>query len=240
MEDSGIEQVFVVPFDREFSQLSPDEFVARILVKGLNARAVFVGDNFRFGNRQAGDTGKLRELGAKHGFSTEIVHGVSIRGRLVSSTEVRRLIQTGAVSIACRLLGRPYSLAGEVVSGHGIGSKRTVPTLNLKTTAEVLPANGVYITRTHDLERPRSWPSVTNVGYRPTFEGDELTIETYVLSALEDPPPIRIRVELLRRIRDEKKFESPEQLKAQIMKDVARAQAYHRRVEAVTKAADPV
>ena len=113
--------------------------------------------------------------------------------------------------------------------GHGVGSRQTVPTLNLSTPAEVLPATGVYVTRTQDLDG-RQWPSVTNVGYRPTFGGTELSIETFLLAPLEGDAPQRIRVEFLRRLRDEKKFESPEQLKAQILRDVRRAQAYFRRV----------
>ncbi len=129
------------------------------------------------------------------------------------------------------MLGRPYELEGEVVHGHGIGSTKTVPTLNLATAAEVLPKPGVFITRTRDLEDGRRWHSITNVGYRPTFgDNDRLSIETFLLDPLIGETPSRISVELLTRVRDEKKFESPEALKAQIMRDVARAQSYFRRV----------
>jgi riboflavin kinase/FMN adenylyltransferase len=130
------------------------------------------------------------------------------------------------------MLGRPYALEGEVVRGFGIGSKQTVPTLNLDTKAEVLPASGVYITRTRDLRDGREWPSITNAGFRPTFEGDRLTIETFLLAALEGSTPRHIRVEFLRWVRDERKFDNPESLKKQIMVDVGRAKAYFRRVEA--------
>jgi riboflavin kinase/FMN adenylyltransferase len=229
MQAEGIEQVVILPFDRELSLLGPEEFVRRILVESLGVKAVLVGDNFRFGNRAAGDAHLLMELGKSLGFVTEIVAGVRQRGRLVSSSEIRRLIQTGEVSLACRLLERPYALEGEVVAGHGIGSRQTVPTLNLRTDAQVLPATGVYITSTTDRDDGRQWPSVTNVGFRPTFGGQDLTIETYLLSALEGRSPHRIRVEFLRRLRPERKFESPEALKAQIGKDVNRALAYFRR-----------
>jgi riboflavin kinase/FMN adenylyltransferase len=101
--------------------------------------------------------------------------------------------------------------------------------LNLSTKSEVLPATGVYVTKTEALGGPR-WPSITNVGYRPTFGGNELSIETFLLAPLDGPPPERIRVEFLRRLRDEKKFESPDLLKAQILRDVRRAQTYFRRV----------
>jgi riboflavin kinase / FMN adenylyltransferase len=104
-----------------------------------------------------------------------------------------------------------------------------VPTLNLETQAEVLPAVGVYITRTTDVEDRRSWNSITNVGYRPTFDGEGLTIETFLLSPFSGETPKRIRLEFLRRVREERKFDSPEKLKEQILRDVSRANAYFRR-----------
>jgi riboflavin kinase/FMN adenylyltransferase len=153
---------------------------------------------------------------------------------MVSSSEIRRLILAGAVSTAARLLERPHALFGKVVRGRGIGSKQTVPTLNMATEAEVIPAPGVYITRTRDRDSRRAWDSITNVGYRPTFDGQSLSIETFLLSPFDGQTPARIRVEFLRRVRDERKFESPEALKTQIMKDVGRAQAYFRRCARVS------
>ncbi len=231
MKDAGIEQVFLIPFDREFAALGPEQFIEQVVLERLHARAVTVGDNFRFGHRHAGDTEMLRRLADQHGFLVDVVHGITLRGRMVSSTEVRRLVQTGSVSLACRLLGHPFSLEGDVVSGHGIGSRQTVPTLNLRWESDLLPANGVYVTRTSNFER--SWPSITNVGTRPTFNGSELTVETFLLSELAGAAPARIRVEFLHRIRDERRFPSPEELKAQIGSDVRRAQAYHRRTAAL-------
>jgi riboflavin kinase/FMN adenylyltransferase len=152
----------------------------------------------------------------------------------VSSSEIRRAVEGGKVALAGRLLGRPYATAGVVVPGHGVGSKQTVPTLNLRTHAQVLPATGVYITRTFDEESARRWNSITNVGYRPTFAdapgARELTIETFLLEPLEALAPEHIRVEYLRRVREERKFETPEALKAQILRDVGRAKTYFRRV----------
>jgi riboflavin kinase/FMN adenylyltransferase len=163
------------------------------------------------------------------GFEVHAIGKVEIRGRLVSSTEIRNLIQAGQVSRACRLLRRPYSVCGEVVSGLGIGSKQTVPTLNLETASEVLPARGVYISRTHEVGTGRNWESITNVGYRPTFGGDRLTIETYLLSEFDGNRPASIELDFLRRVRDERRFESAEELKTQILKDVASAKSYFRR-----------
>jgi riboflavin kinase/FMN adenylyltransferase len=237
MKNAGIQQVLVVPFNRPFSELGPEEFVRAALHDGMHARLVLVGDNFRFGHRQAGDADGLRTLGQRYGFDVEIVPRVRVRGRVVSSTAVRNLIETGGVSLAGRLLLRPFALEGTVVSGHGIGSKQTVPTLNLDTGAEVLPAKGVYVTRTHDLENGRVWPSITNVGTRPTFDGDRLTIETWLLAPLDGVSPTRIRVEFLTRVRDERRFESAEALKAQILRDAGRANTFHRRLARFTKSA---
>ena len=231
IEQEGIDEAFVVPFDENFAQLTPADFVKIVLVDGIGARAVLVGDNFRFGAKQAGNVQTLRSLGEQYGFFIEVVPSFFVRGRMASSTAVRESVLQGNVTQACRLLGRPYSIEGRIVSGFGIGSKQTVPTLNLQTEAEVLPADGVYITRTHDLERAsRVWPSITNVGMRPTFDGDKLTIETFLLSALDGETPHRICLEFLRRVREERRFESPEALKTQILKDVGRAQAYFRRL----------
>ncbi len=230
MREEGIEQVLILPFTRELAGFAPERFVREIVVERLDARAVLVGHNFRFGHEHAGDTRLLAELGRRHGFVVEAVDAVRMRGRVVSSSEVRRLVEEGNMALAARLLARPYALAGEVVSGQGIGSKQTVPTLNLATSAEVLPARGVYITRTTDPNDGRRWTSVTNIGTRPTFGGDSVTIETFLLAPLAGPSPRSIRVEFLKRLRAERRFEDAAALKRQILRDVARAQAYFRRV----------
>jgi riboflavin kinase / FMN adenylyltransferase len=233
MREEGIEQVLILPFTPELARLTPEEFARQLLVGRLGARAVLVGENFRFGHRQAGDTKVLTELGQKLGFDTEVIAPVRCRGRIASSSGIRKAIHAGRVALAARLLQRPYGLEGEVVAGHGIGAKQTVPTLNLATDAEVLPARGVYITRTCDLDTGRTWNSITNIGYRPTFgAAEQLSIETFLLDPLEGPSPRRIRVEFLCRVRDEHKFETPEALKAQILTDVRVAQNYFRRVKA--------
>src|SRR5262245_5191418 len=230
MEQEGIEQVLILPFTDEVAHLAPAQFVREVLMDALGARAVLVGSNFRFGHKHAGDTVLLRDLSTELGFRVEVIPAITFRRSVVSSSEIRRLVERGDVSRACRMLARPFALEGDVVHGHGVGAKQTVPTLNLSTRAEVLPANGVYITGTRDLGSGSSWQSVTNIGYRPTFGGTDLSIETFLLTHLEVEAPRHIRVEFLHRLRDEKKFDSPEQLKAQILRDVRRAQAYFRRV----------
>jgi riboflavin kinase/FMN adenylyltransferase len=231
MRQEGVQQVLILPFTNEVAQLSPEEFVEQILVRKLGARAVVVGENFRFGHKKEGDTRLLEALGDRFGFTTEVVPAVSCRGAAVSSSGLRHLVESGAVARAARFLTRPYSLEGQVVAGHGVGKQKTVPTLNLATQSEVLPQRGVYVTRTTDLEDNGSWESVTNIGYRPTFGGSQqLSIETFLLDPLAGEAPRLIRVEFLWRLRDERKFESPEALKAQILKDVGRARAYFRRL----------
>ncbi len=230
MREEGIEQVLILPFTRELAGFSPERFVREIVVDRLEARAVLVGDNFRFGHEHAGDTRLLAELGRRFGFQVEAVPAIRMRGRVVSSSEVRRLIEAGSVAVAARLLARPYALEGEVVSGQGIGSKQTVPTLNLAPAAEVMPARGVYVTRTTEARSGRDWTSVTNIGTRPTFGGDSVTVETFLLDPLEGASPRAIRVEFLRRLREERRFEDAAALKVQILRDVARAQGYFRRL----------
>ena len=231
IEEEGIQQVLIQPFTADLARLTPEEFAAKFLHDGLGVRIVVVGENFHFGCKQAGDTATLKELGSRFGFDLRLLPTVTWRGRRVSSGEVRKLVLAGDVSTAARLLQRPHAISGDIVKGHGIGSKQTVPTLNLQTGAQVIPAQGVYITRTIDLDSDRRWNSITNIGYRPTFGNDDaLSIETFLLDPLDGATPDRIRLEFLRRVREERKFESPEALKAQILRDVSRAKTFFRRV----------
>ncbi len=229
MAESGIRQALILPFDERVAALGPEEFVESIVRSVLGARAVFVGENFRFGHKQAGDTALLEKLGQRLGFEARAVPSVWLRGQMVSSTAIRNHILAGRVAAAARMLGRFYPLEGTVVSGHGVGKKMTVPTLNLHTHAQVLPANGVYVTITEDAVTGRRWPSASNIGYRPTFDGDRLSIETHLLDPLEGETPAEIRVEFTRRLRAERHFESPAALKEQILYDASRANAWHRR-----------
>jgi len=234
MGELGIEEVLMLPFTRGLSQLSPEQFAKTVLVDAMQVRAVLVGEDFRFGHQQAGDTNLLTELGAKYGFEVDPIDAVNVRGERVSSSLVREMTLAGRVNRACRLLGRPFALEGTVVKGYGIGHKQTVPTLNLRPSTEVWPADGVYVTRTCDLDsggtaKSRVWKSISNIGTRPTFDGQELTIETYLLEPLVCDAPPRIRVEFLWRVRDERKFATPAVLKEQILRDVDVAQKYFQR-----------
>ncbi len=230
-ENIGLDATVVLPFTSETACLTPAEFVRQVLVEKLGARSIVVGESFRFGYKQAGTLAVLTELGDL-GFETVGVRPVLVGGRAVSSTWVRELVLAGKVEQARRLLGRPFSLVGDVVSGHGIGSRKTVPTLNLAPEAGVRPARGVYVTLTCDRDSGKQWPSVTNVGSRPTFNGTEQTVETYLLEPLEGRPPSRIEPAFLHRLRDEKRFASAEELRRQILRDAESAKGYFRRLRA--------
>lgn len=217
----GLESAVVLPFTLELAKVSPTDFVDRILAGDLLVRAILVGENFRFGHKQAGDVTLLRELGRKGGFEVITLPPVVSHGEIVSSTVIRREIAEGRVTHAGRLLGRPFVLTGEVVSGTGTGHKFTVPTLNLSPEQELLPARGVYITRTLLDNETKSRRSVTNVGTRPTFNGSSLTVETHLLDAPPEFETRRIEIRFWKRLREEKKFKNPEELRTQIVRDIA-------------------
>jgi riboflavin kinase/FMN adenylyltransferase len=225
----GARQILVLPFTPEVARMTPEEFVRDVLVGPLRARAVFVGENFRFGARQAGNAATLRDLGAAFGFATHFLPPVIYRGEVVSSSAIRRHLISGNVDRAGRLLGRCFSVKRPVVHGHGIGSKQTVPTLNVKPApGQVLPL-GVFVTETIDTGDARRWPSITNCGVRPTFGGDELTVETYLIAPLEGETPQHIEVQFRHFVRPERAFPDAATLKEQILRDVAKARAYWRR-----------
>jgi riboflavin kinase/FMN adenylyltransferase len=226
----GLESAVVQPFTQELSQLSPEEFVEQILVNQLRVRAILVGENFHFGHKQAGTTRLLKELGARFGFEVIVVPPVIYHGEIVSSTVIRREISEGNVSHADRLLGRPFVLTGDVVSGAGIGHRFTVPTLNLNPEQELLPARGVYITRALLDGETKSRRSVTNIGLRPTFNGTSVTVETHLLDAPEAFETKRVEIRFWKRLREEKKFSSPAELKTQIAKDIASTQRFFARL----------
>jgi len=247
MEQSGIDRLLILPFTEELSRWSPEKFVEEVLSKTLGAVEVVVGENFHFGHGQAGTPQVMQELGRRYNFHTEIVPNMSLRKMTVSSSQIRSLLEAGKIPLANRLLGRPFSVRNVVQTGLGIGRTQTVPTLNLGQYTELLPAVGVYVTRVkvwstaqtelsgeNKTEAPspsRLLRSVTNVGRRPTFGERELGVETHLLEPWEGPPASRMEVSFLYRLRDERKFDSPGELKSQILKDVRRAENYFRRLE---------
>ena len=226
----GVNAAVVLPFSHELAKLSPREFVEKILVRDLYVRAVFIGENFRFGHKQAGDAQLLIRLAAERGFEVFVLPPVLYRDEVVSSTIIRREIACGDVAHAARLLGRPFVVSGNVVSGTGTGRRFTFPTLNLAAEQELLPARGVYVTRTLLEGETRTRRSVTNVGVRPTFNGSALSIETHILEPISEITRARIEVHFWKRLREETKFNNPEELRAQIARDIATANNFFTRL----------
>ncbi len=203
--------------------LSPQEFVKRVLSDELGARVVVVGENFRFGRGRAGDAGSLRELGEAHGISVVIVPSVIIAGAPVSSTRIRTFIREGKVEAAQRLLGRPPVISGRVVPGDRIGRKIGYPTANLEPPPDLIrPGTGIYLS--YAFRSGGEGPGLLYIGHRPTLSGNEMRFELHLFS----PPPGEItgetlEVHLLHRLRDDRAFPSLSALKDQIASDIATA-----------------
>jgi riboflavin kinase/FMN adenylyltransferase len=230
LEATGIDAVVLLPFSRDLSLMTPHQFAHEILKKRLHAHEVHEGYNFHFGRKAAGNIELLREFGLEMGFEVHDYSEMRLRGENVSSSHIRKLLSEGRVSRARHLLARPFSILSTAGRGRGYGAKYTVPTINLAHYEELVPKDGVYITRTRIGEE--CFDSVTNVGNRPTFGADSFAIETHLLNFHPIALSAETEVELhfLDRLRDEIKFPSVEALKEQIGRDVRKAQKYLRRL----------
>jgi riboflavin kinase/FMN adenylyltransferase len=224
----GIEQTIVLRFTREFAAVRAEQFLKDIVTERLHAREVYLGKGFAFGHKREGNIELLRRLGRELGFVAGEVPEVKLRGRRVSSSKIRELLSRGEVNLARRMLGRPYGVEARVEHGAERGHKLGFPTANLHPHNRVIPRNGVYVTAT--LIDGQWRRSVTNVGLRPTFaDAVEPSVETFVMNWDGDLYGDVVRVRFLYRIRDERKFNSIDELKTQISNDVARAQSYFER-----------
>jgi len=234
LSETGLDAVLLLPFTRDLSLMTPHQFAHEILKKHLRAREVHEGYNFHFGNKAAGNIQVLRELGREMGFEVRDYPEMRLRGERVSSTHIRHLLAEGRVSRARHLLGRPFSILSTPGRGRGYGAKYTVPTINLARYEELVPKDGVYITRVRigSGEKAECFDAVTNVGNRPTFGVDSFAIESHLLNfhPLELTADTEVELHFLRRLRGEIKFPSVEALKEQIGRDVSKAQRYFRRL----------
>lgn len=223
---SGLDALLTIPFTRDFSMTTAEDFARTILVAKLRAKEVHEGDNFHFGHKAQGTPQRLSELGRELGFAVKLYPVMMLRGSPVSSSHIRELISAGKVAQARRLLGRTFSIIATPGRGRGYGHRYTVPTINLSRYDELVPGNGVYITRTRVGDEV--FHSVTNVGNRPTFGEDSFAIETHLLNfhPLEVTAQTEVEIFFEKWRRAEIKFPSVEALKEQIGKDVERAQRY--------------
>ena len=230
LESTGVDAILLLPFTRDLSLMTPHEFAHDILKKRLHAVEVHEGYNFHFGHQASGNIRTLRELGREMGFDVHDYPEMRLRGETVSSSHIRKLIREGRVNRSRHLLARPFSVLSNAGRGRGYGSKYTVPTINLARYEELVPKDGVYITRTRIGEE--CFNSVTNIGNRPTFGVDSFAIETHLLNfhPIELAPDTEVELHFLDRLRDEIKFPSVDALKRQIGRDVAKAQKYFRRI----------
>jgi riboflavin kinase/FMN adenylyltransferase len=212
----GVEELVIIPFDKEFSSRSAEEFIENVLIEQLGAKTVSVGENFRFGAKAKGDT---RMLEARDEFETRVVPLVEVDGETVSSTQIRALIAAGNVEQAMRCLGAPFMVEGPVVQGDQRGRDLGFPTANLvPDDALVVPGHGVFAAFANGV------PAAVNVGVRPMFEtGRGLLIEAYLIDFDEDLYGQNLRIAFVKRLRGERRFPSVEDLIAQMKLDVADA-----------------
>lgn len=223
----GIEQAIVIPFTVEFSRQPAEDFMSNIVRDRLHAKEVYLGKGFAFGKDRGGNIDLLRRMSDELGIVADEVDEVQLRGQRISSSKIRKLLSAGRVNLARRMLGRPYGVEGVIIRGNRRGHTIGFPTANLRPHNRVVPRFGVYASATLI---DGAWRrSITNIGIRPTFESDaEPSIETYIFDFDGDLYGDVLRVRFLYRIRDERKFNGIDELKAQIEKDTRRARNYFR------------
>jgi riboflavin kinase/FMN adenylyltransferase len=219
----GIELVAVLSFTPALARLSAPEFVS-LLQEHLRMKGLVIGPDFALGRGRQGDAATLRALGQERGFTVEVLPPVMVGGRVVSSTAIREALVKGDLATASRLLGRPFSLSGKVTPGDERGRQLGFPTANIAAnSALTIPADGIYVTRAYVDGQP--YRSVTNIGVRPTFGGGKRLIEVHLLDFSGDLYGHQLKVELVERLRGEARFNSVDELVAQIKRDVERARA---------------
>jgi riboflavin kinase / FMN adenylyltransferase len=219
IEETGVEEAIVIPFTRELSRLEPEDFCHDVLAERLHARRVSVGENFRFGHGASGDADFLR---ARTEFETDVVPLIEHGGQPVSSSRIRELIAAGAVAEAAELLGAPFVLEGTVVEGDARGRELGMPTANLDPPEEiVLPGPGIYAARAVLGDDQGTSPAAVSIGVRPTFEdAGDTRVEAHLIDFEGNLYGQGMRLVFLSRLRDEERFESAEELMAQMNRDV--------------------
>ncbi len=231
LERCGVDQVVILRFDRSFASQSPDDFINNVLVKGLNARYVLVGDDFRFGAKRAGDYNLLDAAGNDHGFDVARMMSYEVHGVRVSSSVVRDAMVAGDMARVEQMLGRPYTVSGHVVHGAKLGRSLDCRTLNVRFGHEKPATTGIFVVRTHGLaDHPLE--GVASLGVRPTVEDEgRVLLEVHCFEwpanlGTEGGYGKIVRVELLHKLRDEARYDGLDALQAAIHKDIADAKSF--------------
>jgi len=214
----GIDATIVIPFDHKFSQMSAREFVEAVLVEKIGARAIVVGHDYRFGHSREGDIAFLKQLGEQYGFKVETVSGLRVNDTVVSSTAIRQMITSGNIREANRLLGRSFEVSGTVIPGRKRGVSLGFPTANIRMPAITPPRTGVYVVQAE--VDGKTYGGAANLGYNPTFGDTDLSLEAHLFDFDRDIYGKPITIRFIDRLRDELRFSSPDELAAQIKKDV--------------------
>ncbi|MBR5229933.1 MAG: bifunctional riboflavin kinase/FAD synthetase [Firmicutes bacterium] len=226
IEKLGVDYLFNIEFTKEFMQTTPEGYIRNFLVDKFNAKDIFCGFNYRFGFKAAGDGNFLRACSKKYGYNVNQIEPVIIDGDVVSSTLIRGLIMAGEMEECAKYLGRVYDIGGEVVVGNRLGKSIGFPTSNITLDESmVLPPNGVYVT--YCLYNGVRYPSITNVGVKPTIGEFKKNMETHIFNFDKELYGKKIKIEFLKKTRDEVKFNGVEELSAQIEKDCNEAREYH-------------
>ena len=227
LSQAGVEQAVLARFNQNFAEMSAEDFIEKLLIKGLKARWLIVGEDFRFGRQRSGDVSLLKKMGPQFGLEVHTLSEVKdLNGHRVSSSEVRAALATGDLTQAQSLLGRPYSMTGHVVHGKKLGRTLNMPTLNMRVTPRCAARSGIYVVRVHGLG-PESLPGVASLGVRPTVEDDgRILLETHLFDINIDAYGKLICVELLKHLRDEEKFPDLPTLTAAMHADAQHARAY--------------
>ncbi len=220
----GVDQVLCIDFDTNFASYAPIDFIQDVLIDGLGIKHLCVGDDFRFGKDRAGDFALLSSVGAEQGFDVTAHDTFELENMRVSSGRIREALAVGDFALAKKLLGRPYSIAGEVSKGQQLGRTINYPTANIVLPEMLMPVSGVFAVSIK-LENEDRFVGVANIGHRPTVDGKENRLEVHVFDFDRDIYGQNIEVCLVEKIREELKFDSFEALKGQIQKDAARARA---------------
>jgi riboflavin kinase/FMN adenylyltransferase len=226
LNDLGVDTCLVVPFNRTFAKIQPQKFIKDILVKKLGVKAIFVGEDFRFGKDRSGDNALFQRFAHEYGYEMHAVAALKQGRAVISSTRIRQLIGAGKLNEAARLLGRDVSVSGSVVKGSQRGRGLGFPTANIAYEADVLPPQGVYVVQV--LLGKKKFPAMANIGTRPSFEKQisKLHLEVYILDFSKNIYGKQIEVQFIKRIRNEKKFPNPQALIHQIKRDEAIARKY--------------